>query len=165
MTALVRAKVHDFAASLDDLKVQLRLALAGELAQLVARGVGDVVRTIVSGRMPPDPARTWRSSRSEDPWEEDDDFDPVPGTERHAVEPVPAVAGPVVLLAAIHITRWWLVRRGTVMTALGAGLGVGILGLAGGAFARSAIAALVAISDLLAVTDALESTSSSVGAL
>lgn len=167
MTALVRAKVHDFASSLADLKVQLRLALAGELAQLVARGVGDVVRTLVSGRTAPEPERRWGPSEAVDPWndEDEDDFDSIPRTGRHSVEPAPAVAGPVALIAAVHVARWWLVRRGTVWTALGAGLGVGVLGLAGGAFARSIIAAFVAVADLLAVTDALDAGVSSVGAL
>ncbi len=47
MTALVAAKMRDLADSLADLKVRLRDALAGELAQLVARdAVTGTIRTL-----------------------------------------------------------------------------------------------------------------------
>ena len=57
--------------------------------------------------------------------------------------------------AAVFVTRWWLLRRGTLWAAAGLGLGVGLLGVIGGPLARTAVAVLAATADVLTATDAL----------
>ncbi len=47
MSHLVATKLRHLAGEFDDLKVRLRIALAGELARQVATAVGDVVRAVV----------------------------------------------------------------------------------------------------------------------
>jgi hypothetical protein len=164
VTGLVTAKMRDLADSLADLKVRLRVALAGELAQHVAKAVGDVVRTLVAGRSevvgPRPPTRPWDE---QDPWgEEEDDLRRVDPHEREprdedAVATLPAsAAAPVAIAAAVHVIRWWLGRKGHLLGAIGIGLGVGFLGLTGGTLVRSALAALTAAADLIAVTDTLD---------
>lgn|GEM_PF-5073633 len=166
MTNLIGEKVRDLADSLADLKVRLRMALAGELAQLVAQAIGDVVRTLVAGRAGAGEFRPHRVSpagREADPWDEDEDFD---DTQRYEIEepesvaasasPASAAAAPVAIAAAVHVVRWWLGRRGSLITAIGAGLGVGLLGIAGGTVVRTALAILTAAADLLATTDGLD---------
>ena len=70
---------------------------------------------------------------------------------------VPAsAAAPVAIAAAVHVVRWWLGRRGSLIAAIGAGLGVGLLGIAGGTVVRTALAILTAAVDLLSVTDGLD---------
>ena len=168
MTNLVRDKVRGLADSLADLKVRLRLALAGELAQLVAQAVGDVVRTLVAGRtgvgeFRPSPVSP--AGREADPWDtdEDDQFDDTrqdPIDERETTvetgSPAGAAAAPVAIAAAIHVVRWWLGRQGSWLAAVGAGLGVGLLGWIGGAVVRTALVILTAAADLLSVTDGLD---------
>ena len=160
--------VSDLADSLADLKVRLRLALAGELAQLVAQAVGDVVRTLVAGRTGVAESRSSRMSAAgheADPWDsdEDEEFDSVrryqidePEATEEAVVPASTAAAPVAIAAAVHVVRWWLGRRGSLITAIGAGLGVGLLGLAGGTVVRTALAILTAAADLLSVTNGLD---------
>ena len=166
MTNLVSDKVRDLADSLADLRVRLRLALAGELAQLVAQAVGDVVRTLVAGRTGVGDFRPHRVSpagREADPWDadEDEEFDDsrrheIDETETATATPARVAAAPVAIAAAVHVVRWWLGRRGHLLTAIGAGLGVGFLGIAGGTVVRTALAILTAAADLLATTDGLD---------
>ena len=168
MTNLVSDKVRDLADSLADLKVRLRLALAGELAQLVAQAVGDVVRTLVAGRTGVSEFRPHRVSpagREADPWDADEDEE-LDDTRRYQIDepeeaveagsPAGAAAAPIAIAAAVHVVRWWLGRRGHLLTAIGAGLGVGLLGIAGGTVVRTALAILTAAADRLSVTDGLD---------
>lgn len=163
MTALVTAKMQYLAEAFADLKTRVRLALAGELAQHVATAVADVIRAVVAGRDPVEnrpPVRTWQHP-DRDPWDEDDEYDPrrAERTQRDEdAEPVARAAKaavPLAVAAGIHTVRWWLGRKGHLLGAICAGLGIGFLGLAGGPLVRSALAALTAAADLLAVTDAL----------
>ena len=168
MTNLIGDKVRDLADSIADLKVRLRMALAGELAQLVAQAIGDVVRTLVAGRTVAGesrPSRVRPPGYEADPWDsdEEDEFDstrryPIdePEATEEAVVPASAAAAPVAIAAAVHVIRWWLSRRGNLITAIGAGLGVGLLGIAGGTLIRTALAILTASADLLATTDGLD---------
>jgi hypothetical protein len=156
--------MRDLADTLVDLKVRLKVALAGELAQHVAKAVGDVVGTLVVGRAEfahgRPPPKEWGEH---DPWEDGGETDPQFGRyasrdeeEEMTVNLSAKAATPIALAAAIHVARWWLGRRGHLLGALGLGFGVGIVGLTGGAIIRSALAALTAAADLLAVTDALD---------
>jgi hypothetical protein len=166
VTNLVSDKVRDLADSLADLKVGLRLALAVELAQLVAQAVGDVVRTLVAGRTGVGEFRLHRVSptgHEADPRDaEDEAFEDMrryeidePKSTAEARSPAHAAA-PVAVAAAAHVVRWWLGRRGNLITAIGAGLGVSLLGIAGGTVVRTALAILTAAVDLLSVTDGLD---------
>jgi hypothetical protein len=156
--------MRDLADTLVDLKVRLKVALAGELAQHVAKAVGDVVGTLVVGRAEfthcRPPPKEWGEH---DPWEDDIESDPQFGRyasrdeeEEMTVNLSAKAAAPIALAAAIHVARWWLGHRGHLLGAIGLGFGVGIVGLTGGAIVRSALAALTAAADLLAVTDALD---------
>jgi len=150
------------ATSIADLKVRVRHALAAELAEQVATAVADVIRDVVAGRevvgyRSPQPS-AWREEI--DPWD-DVDVNAEDGYRRSESRPVnnekPAMnpAMPLAVAAGIHAVRWWIGRRGTLLTAVAAGFGVGVLGLAGGPLVRAALAAITAAADLLAVTDAL----------
>lgn len=164
MTGLVAAKMRDLADALADLKVRLRIALAGELAQHVAKAVGEVVRTLVAGRAEiVDRRPSSRSWDEPDPWDEHESdprrYDPYEREpcDEDPVATVPAsTAAPVAIAAAVHVVRWWLGRKGHLLGAIGIGLGVGLLGLTGGTLVRSALAALTAAADLIAFTDALD---------
>jgi hypothetical protein len=68
-------------------------------------------------------------------------------------EPDPGVTAAVA--AGVFAARWWLVRRGTLLAAVGLGLGIGLLGVLGGPIARTAVATLAATADILSATDAL----------
>ncbi|HEY2910435.1 MAG TPA: hypothetical protein VGI99_09320 [Gemmataceae bacterium] len=162
MTGLVTAKMQCLAASIADLKVRVRHALAAELAEQIATAVADVVRAVIAGREFPGYRSSQPSAWREeiDPWD-DVDVDAEDGYRRDEPRPVdnekPTMnpAMPLAVAAGIHAVRWWIGRRGTLLTAVAAGLGVGILGLAGGPLVRAALAAFTAAADLLAVTDAL----------
>jgi hypothetical protein len=163
VTGIVTAKMQGLAASIAELKVRLRHVLASELAEQVAAAVADVVRAVLVGRefagySSPQSSPTWRD---EDPWS-DVDVDSVDGYRRggspHTVHHEKSAVNPALPLAAaagIHAVHWWIGRRGTLLGAVAAGLGIGVLGLAGGPLVRAALAALTAAADLLAITDGL----------
>jgi hypothetical protein len=151
------------AASVAELKVRVRHALASELAEQVAAAVADVVRAVVAGRefdhyRAPQPSHSWRQET--DRWDEVD-VDSEDGYWQDGPSSIcndkPAMnsAMPLAVAASVHVVRWWIGRRGTLLGAVAAGLGVGLLGLTGGTLVRAALAALTAAADLLAVTDAL----------
>lgn len=177
MTGLIRQQVRTLAGVLADLKARVRLALAGEIARAVAGAVEEVVRAVVAGRREPvrptpapasfrpTPGR-WDDGddawdRARDPWDDRDDWDdgrPArPAARVPPDDPAPpaAPAVPAAVAAGVHVARWWLARKGNLLAAVGAGLAVGLLGLAGGPTIRTAVAALAAAADLVAVTDAL----------
>ena len=138
------------------------------LAQLVAQAVGDVIRTLVAGRTGVGefrPSRLSPAGHDADPWDTDEDEE-FNDSRRYEIDeaetpaesgsPAGAAAAPVAIAAAVHVVRWWLGRRGNLLTAIGAGLGVGLLGIAGGTVVRTALAILTAAADLLSVTDGLD---------
>ena len=155
MTGLVHQELKGLAAALADLKVRVRLAVAGEIAGAVASAVREVVQATVAGNAETDRAyhRSTRRGWTDDgrpSWHDDDDdvFDGQRGT---ASVPKTAIAA----AAGIGVAQWWLSRQGTPASAAGIGLAVGLVGLAGGPLILTVLAALAAIADLLAVTDAL----------
>jgi hypothetical protein len=154
--------MQGLAASIAELKVRLRHVLASELAEQVAAAVADVVRAVLAGREfagyhSPQSSHTLRE---DDPWS-DVDVDSEDGYRRggpHTIHHENSAVNPALPLAAaagIHAVRWWIGRRGTLLGAVAAGLGVGVLGLAGGPLVRAALAALTAAADLLSITDGL----------
>ena len=167
MTGLIKDQIRGFATLLADLKVRVRVALAGELAGHVAAAVRDVVHAVVAGRADvprvagrgDPPGRAWHADR--DPWDDDPrygryDDDPEVFVRRVAPDgAAPSPAVPVTVVAGLHVARWWLARRGGLAGAVGCAAGVGLLGLVGGPAVRAAVAAVAAAADLLAVTDTL----------
>ena len=88
---LVTDKLRELAGTLAELKDRVRVALAGELARVVADAVRDVVQTVLrrdSARVPQSPhygdptPREWREPA--DPWS--DEPDPWHGDPRHRSE-------------------------------------------------------------------------------
>ena len=181
MSAIVTRRCHRLADSLAELKVKVRVALATELAAAIGTAVRDVLvvalvdRLITSTRpAPPRPpsSRTagWGGDEDDrerdhwgdprDPWgEPDDDRDRTPARyardEPEEVEPMPAVPAAAALAIGVQAGRWWLARKGSVAAAVGIGMFATGLGLAGGPFARAALAVLAATSDLLVAESAL----------
>jgi hypothetical protein len=178
VTGLIREQVNRLAGVLADLKARVRAALAGEIARAVAGAVQEVVRAVVAGqaeRTPPQPTPAFHRpggsrwddgdgdwGRSRDSWDDRDDWDDDgasarPGVSRWSDDPCPPAAPvvPTAVAAGVHVGRWWLSRKGTLLAALVAGLAVGLLGLAGGPTVRAAVATLATAADLVAVTDAL----------
>lgn len=178
MTGLIRQQVRTLAGVLADLKARVRVALAQEIARAAAGAVEEVVRAVVAGRREPfrptpaldydwpAPGR-WDDGdsgrgRARDPWDDRDDWSDDDRAARPAAvgrpdNPAPpaAPAVPAAVAAGVHVARWWLARKGNLLVAVGAGLAVGLLGLVGGPAVRTAVAALAAAADLVAVTDAL----------
>src|SRR5262249_4846553 len=132
MSPLVVDTLTELAASLADLKDRVRLALATELARVVADAVRDVVQTVF--RREPDgairsggseaAAPSWRTAS--DPWADESagwettghtgayspDF-VRPSSERPDVNPTAAVA----LTAGVEVARWWARRTGRLAAA------------------------------------------------
>lgn len=167
MTALVRRHLADLAAFVADLKERVRLAVAGELSKAVGDAVKEVVGAVLAGRVlaapRPTPRDRWAErddgwGRPRDPWANDradDDYDRDEGDDR-AAGPPPGARLTVAVAAGAAVARWWAGRAGGgVLAAAGVGLGVGLVGLLGGALARTTVALLAAAADLLAATDAL----------
>ncbi|MFO0806443.1 MAG: hypothetical protein U0791_25340 [Gemmataceae bacterium] len=158
MSHVIAARVHRLAGEFEDLKVRLRLALAGELARQFATAVGDVVRAVVAGRE--DSRNTWSAPHrsDDDPWDEDDDDDRYPPPPRTSeVAETEGTGNPGLAVAAsVHVARWWLLaRRGNLLGALGAGFGIGLIGLLGGPLVQSVLAILAALGDLFSIGDAI----------
>lgn len=179
MTGILREQLTGLAGSIAGLKERVQTAVAGELGRAISGVVQQLVQAVVSGRTEqslPEPSPSarrftpnrWdedveddRWARPRDPW--NDDLDEL--EHRHAAsvrhdstppeptENAPAVATAVT--AGVYVARMWLVRRGTLLTAVGFGLGVGVLGIFGGPVVRTAVAILAATADVMAVSDSL----------
>jgi hypothetical protein len=74
---------------------------------------------------------------------------------REEDELIPAVPTAAVVAVGVNVGRWWLARKGTVLSAVGIGVLATGLGLAGGPVARAALAVLAAATDLLTAESAL----------
>ncbi len=169
MTALVRRQLADLAAFVANLKERVRVAVAGELSRAVGDAVKEVVGAVLAGRVlaAPRPSQTgqWNNrddgwGRPRDPWGDnraDDEYDPDRvEREDYVAGPPPAARVTVAIAAGAAVARWWAGRSGSrLLAAAGVGLGVGLLGILGGALARTAVAVLAAAADVLAATDAL----------
>lgn len=184
MTGIIRTQLTGLGRTIADLRERVRVAVAGELGRAVAGAVQQVVQAVVAGRPDPhrpeappayrrpdrwgDEDEDDRWGRSRDPWADDPDdpsdrdgdrVDRRPTPDRHDPTPAgrpesdPGVTAAVA--AGVFAARWWLVRRGTLLAAVGLGLGVGLVGVLGGPVARTAVAALAATADILSATDAL----------
>lgn len=156
MTGVVHTQLAGLARTLAELKDRVRVAVAGELGRAVSGAVQQVVQALAAG---PNTCR-WPSSsyrvddrddrwyQSHDPWADDE-------PEPDAAAPAPDAGVPAAVAAGVFAARWWLGRRGTLVTAAGVGVGVGLFGVFGGPAARTAVAALAAVADVLGATDAL----------
>ena len=168
MSSLVAINLSKLAGELEDLKNRLRVALAGELARHVATAVGDVIRAAVAGETAAQFQRAQLERRNADPdaWDDEEDsydaayrhreFDDDDEADHTELDPPVNLSASVAVAASVYVARWWrLGRRGTLLGAVGAGIGIGLLGLAGGPLVRSALVILAATGDLLSVTETI----------
>ena len=172
----MKAQLNGLAETLAGLRERVRAAVAGELGRAVGDAVRQVVQAVVADRAEPPrprtPASRWDDDdeddrggwgRPRDPWhdrrdEDEGDYSPRTRTRHEPTPDEPPAAGASVsaaVAAGVFVTRWWLLRRGTLLAAAGLGLGVGLLGVAGGPLARAAVAVLAATAEVLTATDAL----------
>jgi len=174
MSSLVADTLIELADTLSDLKDRVRVALAGELARVVADAVRDTLQTVLrrepGGAIPSSSptVRPWHAPT--DPWADDpsgwesagsspDDAVSAAGTAGQAgFDPTAAVA----LAAGAGVARWWARRTGRLAAAAGLGLAVAALGSFGPA-GRAALAVLAAATDLLAVPDLLTAAAGRLG--
>jgi hypothetical protein len=171
VTALVTERLHSLAATLADLKVRVRAAIASELGGAVGAAVRDVlVATLTHRLVAPDrspSAGRWRDEDERDHWGEPrpgrDPWDADPERiERHSparsseeIDAPRAVPAAAAVAVAVHVGRWWLSHRGGLVGAIAAGVLVTALGLASGPVARAALAVLAATADVLTGGSAL----------
>lgn len=172
----MKAQLSGLAETLAGLRERVRAAVAGELGRAVGDAVRQVVQAVVADRAEPPrprtPASRWDDEddddregwgRPRDPWHDlsDEDVDGYSPRTRTRLEPpsdeplAASASVPTAVAAGVFVTRWWLLRRGTLLAAAGLGLGVGLLGVAGGPLARAAVAVLAATAEVLTATDAL----------
>ena len=169
MSSLVAINLSKLAGELEDLKNRLRVALAGELARHVATAVGDVIRAAVAGETAAQFQRAQFERRHADPDAWDDEEDSYDAAYRHReyddddsdqseLDSPVNLSASVAVAASVYVARWWrLGRRGTLLGAVGAGMGIGLLGLIGGPLVRAALVILAATGDLLSVTETVGS--------
>ena len=166
MKALVTQRVQRLAESLEELKVKVRTALAAEMANVIGTAVRDILVVALINRILTTPPRSdhWREDTSEDrdPWDDPvDTFDRMPARCEHCdrSETEPASAGSTTaatsIAVGVNVGRWWLTRTGTIPAAIGLGVAVTVLGLAGGPIARAIFAVLAATTDVLTAESAL----------
>ena len=184
MSALMTQRCHRLADSLGELKVKVRTALATKLAGAVGLAVRDVLvaalidRVLAAPTRPavrlPTPSRPgggWRDDEDDDrdrwgnpkdPGADPDEYESRARTrvryeheEYDEADPPPAVPVAAAVAVGVNVGRWWLARRGTVAAAVGFGVLATALGLAGGPFARAALAVLAAATDVLTAESAL----------
>jgi hypothetical protein len=181
VTGVVRTQLTGLAATIAGLKERVKVAVAGELGRAVSEAVQQVVQAVVAGRADPPRSehrptsrhatqRGWDDadeddagwSRPLDPWDDDhgendekDRYHPRGAPVRHYDSPDTLPAVTTAVAAGVYAAKWWVGRKGTLLAAVGLGLGVGLIGVIGGPVARTAVAVLAAAADLLAATDAL----------
>jgi hypothetical protein len=172
-SSLVTDTLTELAATLTDLKDRVRVALAGELARVVADAVRDTLQTVLrrepGGAVPSSvpTARSWHPPG--DPWADDQSgWEPgssLPNDPAGAVrtggagfDPTAAVA----LAAGAGVAQWWARRTGRLAAAAGFGVAVAVFG-SFGPTGRAALAVLAAATDLLAVPDLLTAAAGRLG--
>jgi hypothetical protein len=173
MPTLLSGPLRRLSRAMADLRERVRLALAGEVARVVADAVREVVAAALKGDPPPAGDTPARRPHHPDPWREDDvdpwddrpdwrdgEYDRDAAVEEEDVQPVaapinPTPAAPAAVAVGVAAGRWWLRRRGSVLEAVGIGPVVAVAVLAGGPLVRTSAAVVSAAADLSAATDAL----------
>jgi len=178
MMAPVTQRVYQLADTLAELKVKVRAAMATELAGAVGNAVRDVLVVALVGRMVTVPRPTHSSSRSRD-WREGEDHrgrdpwgdptgpwagdDLAPTQTRYELDEredgneksPPAVPAAAAVAVGVNIGRWWFLKKGSIVAALGAGLLATTLGMVGGPVARAVLTVLTTATDVLAAESIL----------
>ncbi len=180
-TPIVTQRFNKLADTLADLKVKVRTALAAELASAVGIAVRDILVVAMIDQMIATPSRPatrtppshtgWRDDEGErdrwgepkDPWADPDEdevhrdrmYSRSGYRERDEEVSTPTVPTAAAIAIGVNVGRWWLARRGTTVSAIGIGVLATALGLAGGPFARAALAVLAAATDVLTAESAL----------
>jgi hypothetical protein len=164
VTALVTSRLCDLAATLADLKVRVRTAIASELGRTIGAAVRDVLVVALTHRLatPARPAYAdgwsdeeerdrWGEPRpARDPWDDPKTGERYPTTRsRGDYDSPPAVPAAAAVAVGVQVGRWWLSRHGGLTGAVAAGVLVATLGLASGPVARAALAVLAATADVL----------------
>lgn len=170
MTSLVTRRVRQLADTLAELKVKVRAVLATELAGAIGNALRDVLvvtmldRVVGTARPSHSSSRSrdWRDGEYEreqwgeprDPWAEDDyDRDHLQ-TRYELDEPEEEKTAPTIPAAAavavgVNIGRWWFLKKGSLVAAVGVGVIATTLGLAGGPIARTILSVLTMATDVL----------------
>ncbi len=152
MNKIIHRQLAALTETIAELKQRVRIAVAGELGQALSGAIQHVVRELVMGQREHSPTRyasqdeQWE--REYDPWEGDHDVTAKNNTQL-AESMTPCQSLSPAITAGVYIARWWLVRKGRLLTATSFGLGIGILGMVGGPIARTAVTLLAATADLL----------------
>jgi hypothetical protein len=160
----VMEQLRRLSATLSDLRVRVRAAVAGEVGRAVAEAVREVVGTALlagpGGHPVPSRSRYDRySGHARDPWD-DREAGPQLARPEEDEEPV-AVAVPAdppaaaAVVAALTAGKWWLGRAGSPLGATALGVAVAGAMIAGGPLARAAVAVLWTTSRIMSATDAL----------
>ena len=174
MTSVITRKVSNLIQVIDDLRHQVRVALATELSQAIATTVREILDVIISGRS----LATWQTSANEtipvpvvpDDW--DEPFDGKPAhrfTESHPAVIEPAAANsdvkssPVVtattLSMAMNAGQWCYRQSRSFSCGFLATIAVGVASVYGGPMTRSVLAVLSSVQQLVGQADSTLSTS------
>jgi hypothetical protein len=174
MTPLLTRRVRQLADTIAELKVKVRAALATELAGAVGNAIRDVLVATMLDRLvgvaqpahSPSRERNWRDGEYEydcereqwdeprDPWAEGGDRDRLQ-TRYELGEPVEEKSPATIPAAAavavgVNVGRWWFLKKGSLVAAVGVGAIATTLGLAGGPVARAVLTVLTTATDVLA---------------
>ena len=164
--------IHDALAglkfNLGQMKQKVRYAVAGEVTQAIHGAISEVVQQLLlnapsrqseslfidpyEGQEMPPPSSNVRGSQLRKLL--DDLEEP---SMRLPIVPrgVPLVNAGSAISAGVSLARWWLQRNGSLPTAAGLGLGIGILAVVGGPTIGTALAIFATAAEVLATPDAL----------
>ena len=168
MTGLLERKLRLLGTWLDQIKLRVRSALAGELARALGETVRQVVTTFVGGTKEPETPRPhWERDEAgygdsggtapRDPWDDDFDVAPVEPNYRSPVlapPPKPDSADPAIAVG-LFAARWCWLRSGNRIASCLLGLGLGLLGRFGGPLCKTLVAVAASATHLLGLHDAL----------
>ena len=168
MTSVITRKVSNLIQVIDDLRHQVRVALATELSQAIATTVREILDVIISGRS----LATWQTSTSEtvpvpvvpDDW--DDPFDGKPAhrfteSQQAVIEPPSSSSevksSPMVtattLSMAMNAGQWCYRQSRSVSCGFLATIAVGFASIYGGPMTRSVLAVLASVQQLIGQSD------------
>lgn len=174
MTSLITQRVRQLADTLAELKVKVRAALATELAGAIGNAIRDVLVVTVLDHLAGATQPRYSAPRSHgwreddlnrecdrlgeppDPWADDDydcsrartqyELDEREGEDEKLAPGVPAAAAVAV---GVNVGRWWFLKKGSMIAAVGVGLLATTLGMFGGPVARAVLTVLTAATDVL----------------
>ena len=162
MSGLLERKLRLLGTWLDQIKIRVRSALAGELARALGETVRQVVSTFVGGTREPE-TRYPHGERDEagygaprDPWGDDYEEAPIEPDYRPPV-PVPPSSDSAhsAIAVGLYAARWCWLRSGNRFASCVLGLGLGLLGRFGGPLCKTLALVAASATHLLGLHDAL----------